>query len=102
MRDFLLVFYSKYTHQLLDVLKQEKVRASFFVMGVHLAENPSLAKSALQRMWKDGHDIGSHSYDHPYLSQCSDKKIEDQMYRTDELIYKHIGEYPVLMRPPFG
>lgn len=78
------------------------MRATFFVLGEHLEENPSLAKSCLQKMWRDGHDIGSHSYDHPYLTQCGDQKIKDQMDRTAKLIYKNVGEYPVLMRPPFG
>jgi len=84
------------------MLKQEKVRATFFVLGEHLSEDRSYAKSMLNRMWSDGHDVGSHSWDHPNLTQLSDSDIRSQMSRTEVLIKEAVGFVPTIMRPPYG
>lgn len=84
------------------MLKSEKVRATFFVLGSQLAENKSLARSMLKKMWDAGHDVGSHTYSHPYLTSTSEWTIKDEMEKTDNLISEILGVKPLLMRPPYG
>lgn len=84
------------------MLKSEKVRATFFVLGRKLAANKGLAKSLLRRMWDAGHDVGSHTYSHLSLISASESQIKDEMGKTDDLISAVIGVRPLLLRPPFG
>lgn len=90
------------TSDLLDILKEEKVRATFFVLGREFDEDPKHGKRMLKRMWKEGHDIGSHSYSHPYLTSLSDSEIRKQMKDTNRCFIDSLGYTPVLMRPPYG
>ncbi len=93
---------SPYTSELLNILEDEGIRATFFVLGTMLRSDMSMARSLLKRMWKSGHDLGSHSFDHPYLTQISDDAIEYQMASTDNLISQILGVTPLAMRPPYG
>ncbi len=54
---------SEWTLKILDVLKNEKVRASFFLVGANVERHPEIAR----RIYEDGHDIGFHSYSHTKL-----------------------------------
>ena len=57
--------------KVLDVLKKEKVPATFFVTGHYLESEPDLVK----RMAKEGHIVGNHSWSHPDLTQVSDERV---------------------------
>lgn len=72
------------------------------MLGSQLAENKGLARSMLRKMWDAGHDVGSHTYSHPYLTSASEWQIRDEMEKTDKLIAEVLGVKPVLMRPPYG
>ena len=58
-----------YTAVLLDVLKEEKVPAAFFVVGNFIEENPELVK----RMTAEGHIVGNHTMHHPDMSAIADE-----------------------------
>jgi len=91
-----------FTGELLNVLKEEKVRATFFVLGTNMDHDRSSTRRLLKRMWNEGHDIGSHTYSHTDLTTMSDEQIIWEMEKTDEIIRDAIGVYPVAMRPPYG
>jgi peptidoglycan/xylan/chitin deacetylase (PgdA/CDA1 family) len=72
------------TPKVLDALKNECVRATFFLLGRNAAAHPQLARRALT----DGHTVGHHSYSHPLLSRMSVAKAEAEIDRgiaADEL-----------------
>ncbi|WP_051710410.1 polysaccharide deacetylase family protein [Andreprevotia chitinilytica] len=90
---------SLYTPQLLKVLDKYGVKATFFVMGVHIEEFPDIARATL----KAGHTLANHSYDHPYLTKLSPTQFwDDQFGRTQAIFQKTLGIKPALLRPPYG
>ncbi len=87
-----------YTLPLLEGLRNRGVKATFFLLGQEVTENPDIAKKIAQ----DGHMIGNHSFYHVDLSQMSSEEALLQVGRTNEVIYEATGQYPQLIRPPFG
>jgi len=65
------------TSKVLDALKSECVRATFFLLGRNAAAHPQLARRALS----EGHTVGHHSYSHPILSRMSLAKAEGEIDR---------------------
>lgn len=86
------------TPQLLNILKQKNVKASFFMLGNGVNANPSVAK----RVANEGHQIASHSYSHPQLTSLSSFQVEKQMRDADKAIYFATGQLPSTFRPPYG
>ncbi len=86
------------TPRLLDMLKQRKIKATFFVVGQCAAEYPDIMK----RIIAEGHEIGNHSWSHPQLSAMSDAAVHDQLQKTQDAIVQATGVTPKLMRPPYG
>lgn len=88
-----------YTAQILDVLKKEKVPATFFVTGHYLESASDLVK----RMAEEGHIIGNHSYTHPDLTTVNDEKLKSELEKvkakTEELTGIKKMSY---LRPPRG
>ena len=87
-----------YTLPLLEGLKERGVKATFFLLGQEVVENPDIAK----RIAQDGHLIGNHSFYHEDLSQMEAEEAVMYVSRTNEVIYEVTGQYPQLIRPPFG
>lgn len=86
------------TVKILDILNKYKVKATFFVLGSMAEKYPAV----LKRINDDGHEIGNHSYAHSNLSVMTDKEIQKDITQTNELIAKHSGQQPGLLRPPYG
>jgi peptidoglycan-N-acetylglucosamine deacetylase len=87
-----------YTNQILDILKQEHVSATFFVVGYMAQAYPDV----LQRIDQEGHIIGNHSWNHPQFTKLSSAKVNGQIKRTNEVIKQVIAKEPILLRPPYG
>ena len=88
----------KLTPKLLDILKERKIHATFFVVGQNAAEYPDILKRAVA----EGHEIGNHSWSHPQLTRLSTAGVDSQISKTNAAIKAAIGHDPVLMRPPYG
>jgi len=86
------------TSAILDVLREENVSATFFVIGKAVVAQPEI----LQRMVRDGHVLGNHTWDHAHLNVRTRWRIARQLERTDEAIYAATGTRTRLARPPFG
>ena len=86
------------TPRLLDMLKQRKIKATFFVVGQCAAEYPDIMK----RIVAKGHEVANHSWSHPQLSAMSDEKVHAEIQKTHDAIVQATGVTPKLMRPPFG
>ncbi|WP_375605910.1 polysaccharide deacetylase family protein [Streptomyces sp. PsTaAH-137] len=90
---------SENSPRLLDILKEKKVPATFFLLGKnHIAEHPDLVK----RMAREGHELASHTWDHKILTDIDDDAVRDEFRRTDDAVEKLTGKRPTLMRPPQG
>ena len=87
-----------YTPLLLDGLKERNVRASFFLLGEKVEQYPEL----VERMQKEGHLVGNHTYHHVQLNKLNETKAREEILKTNNLIYETTGVYPLYLRPPFG
>ena len=88
----------RYTGRLLDGLKERNVKASFFLIGENAKENPEL----VERIYKEGHLIGNHTYSHVQMTHLSEEAAVGEIERTDQVISEITGEHVAYMRPPFG
>ncbi len=75
------------TAAILDVLREENVRATFFLVGKAVAEQPEI----LQCMIRDGHALGNHTWDHAHLNVRTRAGITRQLQRADDAIYAATG-----------
>ena len=88
----------EYTPQILDILKKEKVPAIFFVVGMEAENNLPL----LKRIFKEGHEIGNHTFTHPNIAAVSAERAVAEMEATRLLIEAVTGRSTVLFRAPFN
>ncbi|CAO3642920.1 unnamed protein product [Cunninghamella blakesleeana] len=93
-----------YTSGLLDLLVKEKIPATFFINGNNfwVGNNQKKIAPVLQKAYKAGFEIASHTYTHPNLNTLSNAQIKKQMQDNEKIIYNAIKKYPAVMRPPFG
>lgn len=89
-----------YTAEILDILKEKKVPAAFFLVGNYIEENPELVK----RMVAEGHIVGNHTMHHPDMSAIADEEAFKKEIAELEETYKTVvgKEIPKFYRPPQG
>ncbi|MFF4236328.1 polysaccharide deacetylase family protein [Actinomadura geliboluensis] len=88
-----------YTAGLLDTLKKNGARATFFMLG----ENVGAHAAVVRRMALEGHELANHSWSHPQLTGLSPAGVRSQIQRTQQAIAQASGGVrPTLMRPPYG
>jgi peptidoglycan/xylan/chitin deacetylase (PgdA/CDA1 family) len=88
----------KHSLQVLDVLKEHKVSATFFVIGERARQYPEI----IGRMAEEGHELGHHSFYHRDPASVSARQLIDEVRSTSALIREITGTTPVLFRPPHG
>lgn len=92
-----------YTNTLLSILKNNNVKATFFINAYNWGDiTVEPYKSYLRAVYQAKHQIASHTYDHLDMTKLNDKELWNQMYRNDIAIKSVIGVSPVYMRPPYG
>jgi chitin deacetylase len=84
------------TPALLELLDQYNIKATFFMLGQNIEKYPEVANE----VFKKGHLIGNHSYDHPRMILKSRKFIKSQIFKTDSLIRSTGQKEVVYFRPP--
>lgn len=89
--------WTKTTDQILHILQQNNVKATFFWVGKSIQAHPEIA----QRVVAQGHAIGNHTWHHWYR-QMDTATAKQEIDRTSELIYKTTGVKTFLFRPPGG
>lgn len=87
-----------FTPKILDALKKENVKATFFVVGNRVEKHPDI----MRRILREGHAVGNHSYNHANFNHLSDDQFRDQIIRTDQILEKFMGYRPNIVRPPYG
>ncbi|KGO67814.1 Glycoside hydrolase/deacetylase, beta/alpha-barrel [Penicillium italicum] len=89
-----------YTPQILDTLAEHGARATFFLNGHnrgHIYASPEI----VQRTLMEGHQLGSHTWNHLSLDTLPYDEIVDQMTILEEAFIRILGFFPTYMRPPF-
>ncbi|MFC3883992.1 polysaccharide deacetylase family protein [Bacillus songklensis] len=87
-----------YTPQILDILREKGVPATFFVVGQQVKRFPELT----QRIVREGHSIGNHTWSHPKLPKLTTSQVIQQVQSTQEEIERVTGMKSDLFRPPYG
>ena len=87
-----------YTPQILDVLRDNNVKAIFFITGPYLKEHQDLVR----RMVEEGHTVGNHTIHHPSLPEKSDSQIEEEVLGLDRVFSEKFGQRMKFLRPPKG
>jgi peptidoglycan/xylan/chitin deacetylase (PgdA/CDA1 family) len=89
---------AKLTPKLLDLLAAHHIKATFFLIGQNVSENPEI----VAREVREGHEIANHSWSHPNLAKMSDDGVRGQLRKTEDAIRGASGHGPTLLRPPYG
>lgn len=89
---------SRYTPEILKVLKENNSLATFFVLGTEVNK----FKDTLNQAIADGNQIGNHTYNHKDLTKLTDEDLYKQVQGTDDLIFIASGYKSTVMRPPYG
>ncbi len=87
-----------FTARLLDLLKREKVKATFFVVGKKVDEAPE----TVARIVREGHEVGNHTYNHVNLDKLSREQAEKEISHASASIQRACGIKPLSFRPPGG
>ncbi|KAF5025720.1 hypothetical protein F66182_2187 [Fusarium sp. NRRL 66182] len=89
-----------HTDSLLDQLTSAGLKATFFVNGNNWA-NINDYSATVSRMVEEGHQVASHTYNHPDMVTISDATIRTEMTRLEDDLINIIGRYSTYMRPPY-
>jgi len=87
-----------YTPQVLDILQQKQVSATFFMIGYRVAAYPSIVKHA----YDTGQEVENHSWSHVDLSKLPPDQIMNQIKQTNDAIVAAGVPAPTMLRPPYG
>lgn len=83
---------------ILDLLKKEKIKASFFFVGNRVVLN----KEEVKRAFDEGHLVLNHSYSHSNFGTATKDKVFSEIENTNSVIKDITGVSPKLYRPPYG
>ena len=87
-----------YTNQILDVLKKNEVKATFFITAHYLNTAPEL----VQRMIDEGHIVGNHTVNHKSMPEITDEEIKEEVMKLHQAVYEKFGYEMKYIRPPKG
>lgn len=88
---------SRHTGQLLDMLADYGIPATFFLLGTNAERNPALVR----RIVAEGHEVGNHSWSHPNLRALA-PEVQAQEIRDTDAVLRALGASPSYLRPPYG
>lgn len=87
-----------YTPKILDILEKEKIPATFFIIGLNAENNIPL----LNRIYKDGYEIGNHTFTHHNIATMSPERAELELKSTRVLLECITGRSTILFRAPYN
>jgi len=87
-----------WTPRILDVLKRERIPATFFLIGNQADRFASITS----RIYNEGHEIGNHTFTHPDISELSNTMVEVELNLTESLFASRLGIRTHLFRPPYS
>ncbi|HWE87494.1 MAG TPA: glycosyltransferase [Terracidiphilus sp.] len=87
----------KWTPRILDILKREHAHATFMMIGEEAQQNIGL----MQRVVREGNEIGNHTFTHPDISEISQRQLDFEVNLTNRLFAAKLGLQPFYFRPPY-
>lgn len=87
-----------YTDKLLETMEKEGVRCTFFMVEFWTKKHPDYVK----KIFEHGHEIGTHSSTHPYMSKLDKSAIEKELLSSSREIENITGKKVEVFRPPYG
>ena len=85
--------------QILDILSEHDVKASFFLRMDGVKSNPNLARAIAE----EGHDVANHTYNHPNVTEITAEELQEQVVESHKVLTEAIQRQPaMLFRPPYG
>ncbi len=87
-----------YTGEMLDVLKQYNIKATFFLIGQNAERYPNLVR----RIWAEGHEIGNHTYTHPNTGAIPERRARFELNATQRVFQSLLHRSTLLFRPPYN
>jgi cellulose synthase/poly-beta-1,6-N-acetylglucosamine synthase-like glycosyltransferase/peptidoglycan/xylan/chitin deacetylase (PgdA/CDA1 family)/spore germination protein YaaH len=88
----------EWTPKILDILKRYNVKGTFFMIG-EMAED---YVGVMQRVYREGHEIGNHTWSHPDISEISNRQVDLELNLTERLFASKLGVQPLYFRPPYS
>ena len=88
----------RFTRQILDILSEYGIKATFFVIGVNAKNYPE----SLKIIKDSGCEIGNHTYSHKRMEGMTTEQIRVEIEKCDEAIFEISGVHPRVFRPPQG
>jgi len=88
----------RYTVEILDILAEFGISATFFVVG----QNAVYHKELVERAAREGHEIGNHTHTHGHIVNLTEARFEKDIADCEAQLQKILGYKPTLMRPPEG
>ncbi len=88
----------EWTPKILDILKQYNVKGTFLMIGEVAEDNVGV----MQRVYREGHEIGNHTFTHPDISEISTAQVDLQLNLTERLFGSKLGVQPLYFRPPYS
>lgn len=86
-----------YTLEILALFAEVAGKATFYMIGEQMKASPEVVKAVDEQ----GHEIGNHTWTHPFLSEISIAKCKVELESTDNLIKEMTGKSPLTFRPPY-
>ena len=87
-----------WTPKILDILAEKHVPATFFIVGMNAEDNIPIVK----RIYREGHELGNHTFTHPNIAEVSQRRAIIEMESTRLLLECITGHSTVLFRAPFN
>lgn len=88
----------RYTAEILDILGEYDIKATFFTIG----QNVDLYSDVVKELYAAGHEIGNHTYTHSNMKFLTEEKISSEINDTENAVYGNIAYRTKLLRPPGG
>lgn len=88
----------RFTAKILDILREYRAPATFFIVGL----NGDLYPALLRRIVDDGHEIGNHTFTHPNVATVSQQQLRLEVNATERLLESRLGLRSLLFRPPYA
>jgi cellulose synthase/poly-beta-1,6-N-acetylglucosamine synthase-like glycosyltransferase/spore germination protein YaaH/peptidoglycan/xylan/chitin deacetylase (PgdA/CDA1 family) len=88
----------QWTPKILDVLKRERVPGTFFLIGIQAEKFSGLT----QRIYREGHEIGNHTFTHPDISSIGNTYMKVELNLTERLFASRLGIRAMMFRPPYS
>ncbi len=90
--------HAKLTDEILGILDGYGAKATFFMIGENVEQNPEVARRVLAA----GHEVGNHTYSHRKASSMSVPELESEIKKAEDVFLRELNYRPKLFRPPAG